>query len=350
MKDLVGRLSALDPDAGAAIRAITYFDRLAESRAGLEAIVRGAAVLAGCPARLVDDGRRVRVRVLADGRRDDSATPPDPDWPCVPLTGVPAPGRQAQETARLWLECRGPLGPVGAVVLERAATAARDVLDRTRGRAPARSPREDPALTELLLDAAAPPEPRLRAARRLGLDGGPVRAIALPDSAAHLEAVTRPVRAAARDTSWEAAGVRAGVGPAVTVLELPQSWRLARVALRLSAEGTDLDPGSRVVYAKELGGLVVLASAVGPGTEAVPDVAALERAGAAAPWMLSTLHAIAVAPSLRAAAALLVLHHSTLSDRLAHAEQLLGWEVHPPAGRLRLQLAFALRRLHRNPA
>ncbi|WP_433214061.1 hypothetical protein [Microtetraspora malaysiensis] len=75
MRELVGRLAALDPDAGAAVQVIAYFDRLVESRAGLEAIVRGAAVLAGCPARLVDGERRVRVRVLADGRREDVGTP-----------------------------------------------------------------------------------------------------------------------------------------------------------------------------------------------------------------------------------------------------------------------------------
>ncbi|MER7970518.1 PucR family transcriptional regulator, partial [Streptomyces sp. NPDC096080] len=63
MRELAGRLTAVDPDAGAAVQVITYFDRLAVDRAGLESLVRGAAVLAGCPARLVDDGRRVRVRV-----------------------------------------------------------------------------------------------------------------------------------------------------------------------------------------------------------------------------------------------------------------------------------------------
>ncbi|WP_053175455.1 helix-turn-helix domain-containing protein [Nonomuraea sp. SBT364] len=139
-----------------------------------------------------------------------------------------------------------------------------------------------------------------------------------------------------------------GIGTTVQVLELPESWRLARVALRLAAEGTEQDPGPSVVHAEDLGGLAVLASAVGPDTEPAPDVTTLERAGRTAPWMLATLHAVAVTPSLRAAAARLTLHHSTLRDRLAHGEQLLGWDVHTPQGRLRLQLAFALRRLHRS--
>lgn len=50
--------------------------------------------------------------------------------------------------------------------------------------------------------------------------------------------------------------------------------------------------------------------------------------------------------SLRAAAGVSV-HHSTLQDRLTHAESLLGWPVRTPHGRLRLQLALAMRQLAR---
>ncbi|HEV7933439.1 MAG TPA: helix-turn-helix domain-containing protein [Actinomadura sp.] len=72
----------------------------------------------------------------------------------------------------------------------------------------------------------------------------------------------------------------------------------------------------------------------------------MDRAAAAAPWMLATLGAVASCHSLRAAAATMSMHHSTVQDRLAHAERLLGWPVQEPHGRLRLQLALAMRRLH----
>ena len=52
--------------------------------------------------------------------------------------------------------------------------------------------------------------------------------------------------------------------------------------------------------------------------------------------------------SLRAAATTLRVHHSTLQDRITHAEHLLGWNVREPGGRLRLQVALALRRLQRH--
>jgi hypothetical protein len=335
MKELAGRLSALDPDAGAAVQVIAYFDRLVEERAGLETIVRGAAVLAGCPARLVDDERRVHIEVDAAGRRRDHVTPTDPRWPSAAV--VPG-GPRA-----LWLERPGPAGPVEAMVLERASAAARAVLDRTRGRTPGGDGTpHDPASVEVVLDASAPEQVRLQAGRRLGLNRATLaRAVALDGGLAQVESVAK-----AQAAGPPVGGRRAGIGPAVPVLELPSSWAAARTALRLTAEGTAQDPGPRVVYADQMGGLAVLAAAVGPGTEPVPDVRALERAGTAASWILATLEAVASSPSLRAAAAALTVHHSTLQDRLAHAEHLLGWSVHDPHGRLRLQLALALRRLH----
>lgn len=330
MKELAGRLTALDPDAGAAVRVIAYFDRLAESRAGLEALVRGAAVLAGVPARLVDLERRVEVRVEADGKRRESDVPPDPGWPSAALTPGGAPA--------LWLERARETEPsvVDAVILERAAGAVRLVLDRTRGRAPA----DDPALVETVLDATAPEAARLHAARRLGLDPtAPARVLAPLDG--------RPRITSAHGDHEPLVG-RVGVGPAVPVLDLPRSSEQARVALRFTAEGTVRDPGPGVVYADELGDVALLARLVVPGAEPPPDVRALEAAGAAAPWLLSTLHAVATTVSLRAAAAEINVHHSTLQERLSHAEHLLGWPLRTPQGRFRLGLALALRQLVRN--
>jgi hypothetical protein len=335
MKELAGRLTALDPDAGAAVQVISYFDRLAESRAGLEALVRGAAVLAGCPARLVDTGRRVRVRVEPDGARRDDDTAPDADWPCAALEPGGAPA--------LWLE-RAASEPsvVDAVILERAAGAVRLVLDRTRGRAPA-SPADDPALVETLLDATVPEVARLHAARRLGVDPADpavrMRALAPSDG--------RPRITGERAAEAELPAGRLGVGPAVPALDLPGSWAAARTALRFTAEGTARDPGPRVVYADELGGIALLADLVTPGAEPPPDVRALEAAAAAVPGLLATLHAVAHTASQRAAAAEINVHHSTLQDRLTQAEHLLGWPLRTPQGRLRLQLALTMRILAR---
>ncbi|MFL4908734.1 helix-turn-helix domain-containing protein [Streptomyces sp. MMS24-I2-30] len=339
MKELAGRLATVDPDAGAAVRVIAYFDALTENRAGLEALLRGAAVLAGCPARLVDTDRQVRLRVTPDGRRTGVDTATEPGWPSVPLVpnGPPA----------LWLE-RPESGPsvVDAVILERAAHAVRTVLDRTRGRAPGRAD-PDPALVETVLDATAPEPARLLAARGLGLDTADPSLRCRAVAAA--QGPPRVVPAGHRPDpqgGGPPAG-RLGVGPAVRVLDLPRSWAAARAALRFTAEGGAQDPGQRVVHADDLGGIALLTELIAPGAEPPPDVLAVEAAAADAPWMLGTLHAVATTASLRAAAAEVSVHHSTLQDRLLHAEHLLGWPVRTPQGRFRLQLALTMRQLAR---
>jgi sugar diacid utilization regulator len=183
---------------------------------------------------------------------------------------------------------------------------------------------------------------RLRAARRLGLaPDGLARAVAVHGTSPYVEPVPSAVPAPYRTE-------RAGIGTVVPVLNLPSSWADARTALRFTAQGSDLDPGPRSVIYEELGGLVLLAAAMGPTTRPVPDVRSLGLVAATAPWALSTLATAAEVDSLRAAAATLRVHHSTLQYRLTMLERQLGWTVRDPKGRLRLQVALVLRRLHNN--
>ncbi|GAA1652086.1 helix-turn-helix domain-containing protein [Actinoplanes couchii] len=322
MKDLAVRLAALDADASAAVQVIAYSDGLVEAGAGLQSIVRGAAVLSGCPARLDDTARRVHIRMRPDGVAAPDPAPVSPDWPHLDLG-----------TAGLWLERDGGPGPVDAMVLERAASAARTVLDRTRGRAPVA---DDPAMVELLIDSSAAPESRLRAARLLGLSGTASVLVTYAGEVALLTSGTEPPL------------IRGGLGPAVPVLDLPSSWQAARVAVRFSAAGTDDDPGDLLVRHDELGSLAVLVAVPDPGS--VPDVRVLEQAAASTPWLPTTLHAVTTSSSLRAAAALLRLHHSTLQDRVTQASHLLGWNLREPHGLLRARLALTLRHLHRSTA
>ncbi|WP_040697979.1 helix-turn-helix domain-containing protein, partial [Nocardia vinacea] len=76
----------------------------------------------------------------------------------------------------------------------------------------------------------------------------------------------------------------------------------------------------------------------------------IEAAAKSAPWVLRTLVEFTSHSSLRLAAAALFVHHSTLQDRLVTIEHELGWSVRDPQGRLRAQLALAVRRLLLHPA
>jgi len=328
VQDLAGRLAAVDETAGAALDVIAYFDRLARSRAGLEQVVRGAAVLAGVAARLVDPPRRIHVRVEPDGVRTTHVDPLNPGWRSHPV-GPDGTGRIVLET-----EHRASL--VDDMVLERAAMLAELVIGRVRRPDPVRAP--DCAVVEVVLDPLVPEGERLRAARELGL----------------------PVDARARAAAWSGGDVgvlapeaplpaarRLGVGPVVALQDLPASAARARTALRFAADGTAEDPGPSVVHADDLGGLELLAAAVDAGAPPTGDLRLLRRASEEMPHLVQTLTRYATAPTIRAAATALFVHHSTLQDRLDHAERLLGWDIRRPAGRLRLQLALAERLLRR---
>src|SRR4051794_33985340 len=195
MQNLSQRLAAVDASAGQALDVIAYFDRLAQSRSGLEAVVRGAAVLTGVPAGLVDPGHRIVIRIAPDGTRRDADESGDPRWRSAPVSLVP--------TATVWLETerRGQL--VDDMVLERATMVAGLVITRVRGVAHL-GVTPDCALTEAVLDPHAAPEARLAASRKLGLsENSLARAVAFGPGEVAIVLPEAEVDA----------GRRAGVGP-----------------------------------------------------------------------------------------------------------------------------------------
>jgi hypothetical protein len=388
VRELAGRMQAVDPGAGAALQVVAHFDALVEARAGLEATVRTAAVLAGCPAGLAVPARRLLVRVEPDGRRADrgpsSGLSSGPGGVVVPVPG--------HEGAVTWLD-RSPPGDAefDRVVLDRLAATAGIVLDRTGTGVS----EVDPGAVELLLDAGAGEAARVAAARRLGLavDGEFVVTVAAGHAAAEqggagtavgraagqsraggLGAVAgtagqqsraaapgvAEVAGTARRQSWAVRlggvevtidpttqprlqrGERSATGPVVGVRELPLSYQQARIGLRLSGP-----PGPSHVDTTTLGGLPALAEGC-DSPSAVAEVAGLERVTSAYSWALATLTAVAAESSLRGAAGVLHVHHSTLQSRVELLEHRLGYAVSTPAGRTRLTIALALRLLRRN--
>lgn len=335
MHQLTGRLTALDPDAGAALNVIPYFDELLAQHSGLESIVRGAAVLTGVAARLMTPSRTTPLRVLPDGRRADESVEFSPDWPAeeLPECGV-----------TMWLERPGEPGPVEAMVLERATQAARTVLDRTRGRY-VEPRRHDDELVELLLDGEASSLERAHAIRTMGFRPGEVIQVIRTDAPA-----VRIVRANNQVPPGKP-GERVGVGVAVPIENAPLSGRTAEHALRLSGSESSADPAPHVVQARTLGAVMLLVAGFDrdPSWADHPDVQAIAAAAQELPWLTTTLHALCSASSLRTAATALHIHHSTLQTRLARLCQELGWDVSTAEGKFRLQVALTVRQLAASP-
>ncbi len=348
MQQLVARLSAIDAEAGAALKVISYFDRLNEGRAGIESLVRGAAVLSGHAAGLRDQERHLYFRVLPDGSVEQAsagravgpwAEALDPAWPAVPVLDT-GPGVA-------WLETTRPRDLDG-VILERLAVSVRAVLDRTHRRAV----RDDAAALEVLLTEAATADERLEAARRLGWSPtARVRVLAAFPNETHRPAVEISgtcaflVGADEKPDRNAPPAARLGVGERVPILQAPTSWKQARTALRLTGRQTPDDPGPSTLSYTNLGALAALVESFPPSAPLPTDVVRLQQACASTPWLMETLHNIAVHPSLRAASTGAHVHHSTLQVRAEQAEQLLGWPLLTVGGRLRLQSALVVRKL-----
>lgn len=325
MQELVGRLTTLDPAASESLKVIAYFDALIEARTGRLALLRAAARLTGYPAGCRLPGEPTSLRVEPEGRRLPDG--PAAGWPGLGLVGG----------GRVWLERGAEQHPAEPMVLERLALAM--TLATGRDAALAAHP------AAVLVDALAGVDERTDAAERLRLRADDlVRAVALLADGSTSEGLTTvptpwgPARVALLrgDETWS--GPAAGVGFAVRPAELPASWSSALVALRARR------PDEPVVDADALGALVALVEAVDAGT-AVPRDVQHVRELQSDPATARTLDALVDAPSLRAAAASLGLHHSTLQAKVDQLDRTLGFGVATPHGRTRLDLALALARV-----
>lgn len=333
MQELVGRLTALDPEASESLKVIAYFDALVEGRASMEVLLRGAAVLSGCASGFVTD--RIVAGVDTQGTRLNLTVAPESGrWPEHRVPGG----------ARAWLEREGAAHANDEMILERLAIALGIMLERSAPQAALRK------AVETVIDAAESPEARRAAATRLRLD--PLARFVIiaepassPSPPGHHTVVVTPagaVRAVIKLESDETTEPRAGIGFAVGGDELDRSWASALTALRLTSER---EP---VLRADDLGGLILLADAAeGRGFDH-RDLAALQRVVASSPRTLGVLESLVHTESLRAAAAESGLHHSTIQARAVELSATLGFDVRTAAGHTRLSIALSLYRLSTN--
>ncbi|MFD3930155.1 helix-turn-helix domain-containing protein [Streptomyces sp. NPDC058614] len=341
MEALAVRLSHLDSQAEGAIRVVMFYDTLMRRRVDLPALARASAVLAECVTGIRLHGTGRAIRTSSDGR--EASTPPSPASTTASIT------LDEEEIGTVWLERSGAPGSLDELMLDRLALAAAAVVERY---GPARTTMADPALVELVISSDSDEAARARALRLLGFAAElPVRVIAvrsqLPlDKIGCLVCPGRPVKAAPladvgvilatrEDLARFPAGVRAGIGAADSP---DRSWREARTALRFTT------PREPVIRYADLGALALLAEIPQDTARENADVAAIVRL-ADNPEDLETLDAYCATGSLRRAADLLHLHHSSVSRRLEQIGKTLGFELTQPTGLLRAGLALTAWRL-----
>jgi len=372
MQALLLRLSALDADAGNAVRVISFFDALVRNRADAPTLVRAAARLAERPCGLSAPTAGVLLRATPDGTRLDPVAEPPPDAATHPLEGG----------GQVWVERTADAAlALDPILLERFAIAAAVLLGHQKLPAPELG---DPALLELVLSQSAGDAERARALHLMGIaPGARVRVLAVAGGGgegdgADLAVGCRPGhRAVLGDlralltvdggdfdvpvrvpVPVPPPGTRVGIGACVPAAQAWRSWLSARTALRFTGEGvpggdaaTAHLTGAPVVRWDDLGAYALLAEHVPLAALAEsPDLGALDRLAAepSGAAMLHTLHVYCAAESLRRAALDLHLHRSSVADRLARAGATLGFPITTAAGRARLTPALVLRRLRDN--
>ncbi|MEU4579553.1 PucR family transcriptional regulator [Nonomuraea sp. ATR24] len=344
MEALAVRLSQLDAEAGGAIRVVMFYDTLMRRRVDLPALARASAGLAECVVgiRLHDTGRVIRFG--PDGR--PASGPPAPASITSPLV------LDEEEIGAVWLERPGPPGLPGSLddlLLDRLGIAVMAVVERY---GPARTTMADPALVELAISPDSDEAARARALRLLGFAAGqPVHVLAvrshLPlDKVGGAICPARPVKAAPLadvgvilattvNPARVPEGVRAGIGGTES---LDRSWQQARTALRFTT------PRRPVVHHDDLGALALLAEISRDAARGNADVSAIIRV-AETPEDLETLDAYCATGSLRRAADLLHLHHSSVARRIEQLGRTLGIDLTEPTGLTRASLALTAWRL-----
>lgn len=345
MRDLLHQLTAVSPEASGQLHIITFFDALLESRAGLEAHLRGAAALAGCPVGLRDPSHRLELRLSQDGRRlAMPANGPEAGWPIQQVT--------PDGSGVVWLERTEDECAADRMVLERCALGLRLTIERTR--APERNTEDDAAI-EMLIDDTEPVEIRRRAARRLRLSASD-RVVVTASTASWVP----PRQTFSVVKSTDVGVVRAtlslstppvtdsfdpalfGISPPTTPDELPVAWARALAVLRLAS------PSRPVQHWDDAGVLAMLGAcvdrSVGPAHADEAGIAGCLTES----WSEATLTAILATDSVRAAAVRLGVHHSTVQARVERLVVLLGYDPSAPQGRIRAATALALHRFRTN--
>lgn len=333
MQELLGRIARLDPTASLGLRVIACFDELVVGNVNTRALLSAAASLAGCVAGFTQTVPPRTVRVSPRGEPAENVVDPVEAFP-----------RSSAHGLTVWLERTGPAHANDAIILERLALAVR--IRHGYGRRDRDNQRE----LGIVLDPGASTESRSAAAGALGLTAQrSYRVLAAPLFAVWTEhpvgiedvvpTVFGPIHAMvvpATTVAVDAGPV--GVGVATPVEHLPHSFRTALVALRLCRA-----PVVPCVSADEYGGLIGLIAETALGAHH-PDADLLDRLVAHA-WAAATVEAVMRSGSLRQAARVAGVHHSTMQSRVDVLIDVLGWDPLDAQGRTRLGIAYLVWRL-----
>lgn len=331
MQELLSRISSLDPSAQMSLRVVACFDELIRGEVNVHALLSAGAAMAGTVAGYHDDASGREARVGPDGKSEDGNEPTNQ-------------GRTSEthDGLTVWLEKQGPLGLNDAMILER--------LSLSIGLRLGRSAHDTRRTLSTALDPQRPRAERAKLLSTLGLRStAQYRVVCLPLFArwsGHpkmLEDVAHtpfgPIHVTVVESeSTTVAAQPCGVGASMPLTDLDRSFRTALTCLRLCSL-----PDVPSVLADDYGALVELLSAE-PATRPLLDVDGVD-AVMARTWGASTLDAVVKTGSVRQAARIAGVHHSTMQTRIDEIQSSLGFDPLDGLGRSRVGIAYLAWRL-----
>ena len=333
MQELLGRLRQLDPTASASLRVIACFDELMAGGVGTDGLLSAAAALSGSVVGVRRAENAPEIQIGTQGERLAAAAP----------TGIV----RESNGMTVWIEAPSTdAGPNEAIIIERLVLALHVRYDHVD--APLKRD------ISVIVDHDAAAEDRVAAARRRGLeDGVAYRVVVAPLFAlwrTHprgpedvVASAVGPVHVAIVAADAAPVASPLGVGIASDLNDLDLSFRTALVCLRLAEPGT-------VSRADDLGGLAEILADTPANARPDRDEAAVARLVAAHAWAPATLDALMQAGSVREAARLACIHHSTMTTRVAVIADELGIAPLDGLGRARLAVAVMRHRMRASRA
>lgn len=323
MQELLGRITALDPEASHSLRVVACFDELMTGGVGQRGLLSAAAALAGRP---------VGFRWNAAGKTQLVG----PDGTQLPFS-EPTENKIENAELTVWIDHDGPATVNDKVILERLSLALHLRLNGFT----------DPEKRDLakLLDASYTDSDRTNVATKLGLRTADKYRVVVAPLFAHwakhpsgIEDVIGtqfgPVHVVVCDSASEFEGSPVGASEATSLLGLCRAFQTALVCLRL------VTASHPQVGAEDLGGLAEVLALTSTSNGSGPDEDAIRDLTEKHVWADGTLDALFAATSSREAARNAGVHHSTMAKRLEIISDRLGYLPMDGIGRARFTLAF----------
>ena len=358
MEGLLRRLSSDGSEAENALRVVAFFDRLVETRGGLEELIRSSARLVGAPAGFVGDGAQRNWAFDTRGREMSGEIADDA------LTQIV--GSDTGPVGTVWIVGEPENTSLAELIVERMALSAGIILSRLG------SPSggiHAPALLGLLARDASLDD-RASHLDALGFRREWSVRVLVASSSAHKSPVNRMIQQWAHSAGVRWSGIQlddgfeislvhdhgalsidrlpnwpflCAFGSRTSALEAHDSHETARQAIKL----TSATLGPRVVDYETIGPmshLAALSPAQASTTRLVRQLMFLSQSDSGTGELLA-LDMFCRHRSLRAASAELNLHHSSLAHRLKNVEKKLQVDLTDAPTVFMLTVALQLYRI-----